>query len=290
MPESQGLFVKETGKADGIPLVFIHGGGGAIWTWDEVIPFLQDFRCILPDLPEHGKTGLAAGPFTMTGAAILMRDLIRQRIPGGKAHVIGLSVGAQIAVEMLAKSPEVLESAVVSSAQLTPVAGDGLGLYSERFMAALYWIGVAPFKHSEWWIRTNMKYAAGIPEQFFDQFRQNFQSITRDEWAHVMAENFRYRMPEGLEKVNVPVLLIAGTKERGSIHTSHRQLASVLPNVQAVFIGNGRGWSTAQEHNWPMNDPKLFADVVRAWVRGERLPGELVPFNHKTHEKHEQKQ
>ena len=109
MSSNHGLFVKETGTFGGSPIVFIHGGGGALWTWDEVVPLLPDFRCILPDLPEHGQTGLSAGPFSIPGTATLIADLIRQRSPNGKAHVVGLSVGAQIGVEMLAKTPEVME-------------------------------------------------------------------------------------------------------------------------------------------------------------------------------------
>lgn len=278
MSSDQGLFVKETGKPDGIPIVFVHGGGGALWTWDEVVPLLPDFRCILLDLPEHGQTGLSAGPFSIPGTAVLIANLIRQRSPNGKAHVVGLSVGAQIGVEMLAKTPEVMESAVISSAQLCPVPGDGLGLYSETAMAAVYWLGIAPFKHSDGWIRINMKYSAGIPQRYFEVFRRNFQAITRDAWAHVMADNFRYRMPEGLSKANLPVLLVAGMKETGSIHESHKLLAEALPMARAVLIGNHSAWSVAQEHNWPMNDPKLFADVVRAWVTGDALPPVLEPM------------
>ncbi|MDD5368331.1 MAG: alpha/beta fold hydrolase, partial [Anaerolineaceae bacterium] len=278
MSSIQGLFVKETGQPEGIPIVFIHGGGGALWTWDEVVPLLPEYRCILPDLPEHGQTGMAAGPFSIGAAAKLMADLIRQRTPQGKAHVVGLSVGAQIGVEMLAKTPEVMESAVISSAQLLPVAGERLGLYSERVMAAVYWLWIAPFKHSDGWIRANMKFSAGIPGRYFAVFRQNFRGITRDGWAHVMAENFRYRTPAGLGKAYLPVLLVAGTKETGSIHASHQRLAGELPNVQAVLIGNHTDWSVAQEHNWPLNDPALFAAMVRAWVTGTALPDILQPM------------
>jgi pimeloyl-ACP methyl ester carboxylesterase len=278
MSSTLGLFVKETGLSGGIPIVLIHGGGGALWTWDEVVPLLHDYRCILPDLPEHGQTGLNVGPFSISGSADLLADLIRQRSPTGKAHVVGLSVGAQIGVEMLAKTPDVLESAVISSAQLCPEPGDGWGIYSESAMAAVYWLGIAPFKHSDRWIRMNMKYSAGIPGRYFEAFRRNFQSITRDGWAHVMADNFRYRLPDGLGKAHLPVLLVAGTKETGTIRVSHQLLAEKLPNAKAVLIGNHKTWSVAQEHNWPMNDPAVFARMVRAWVEGEALPPVLEPM------------
>jgi pimeloyl-ACP methyl ester carboxylesterase len=267
-----GLYVEVNGNQNGIPILFIHGGGGAIWTWKEVIPFLDDFRCILVDLPEHGKTGVGAGDFTISSASAKMAELIRTLLPEGKANVVGLSVGGQMVVEMLAKTPEVINSAIVSSAQLFPMPGDNLGFYSKFVMDTAYWMAIAPFKNFDPWIRLNMKYSAGIPDRYFEIFKENFQSLTLGSWSHVMVDNFRYRIPAGLEKVNLPVLLLAGTKEYGSIHDSHNLLARTLSNNINLQVGESKNWSMAQEHNWPMNDPELFAEVVRAWVLKKPLP------------------
>jgi pimeloyl-ACP methyl ester carboxylesterase len=269
--------VEESGKSDGIPILFIHGGGGAIWTWGEVIPYLLDFRCILVDLPEHGKTTNNAGDFSITSASAMMADLILTLTPKGKAHVVGLSVGGQMVVEMLAKTPKVMVSAIISSAQLFPMPGDNLGIYSKAIMQAIYWTAIAPLKNVDPWISLNMKYSAGIPDRYFEVFKKNFQSMTLESWTHVMVDNFRYRVPEGLENADIPVLMVSGTKEYGSIHDSHKLLAERLPHSQSVFVGGNTNWSIAQEHNWPMNAPKLFADTVRAWVLGNPLPGDLKP-------------
>jgi len=269
------LFMEETGNPDGVPILFIHGGGGANWTWEEVTPYLKDYRCILPDLQEHGKTGLSAGDFSISSSSLLLAQLIRDRIPAGKAHVVGLSIGAQIVADMLAVVPDVIESAIISSAQLLPMPGDQLGIYSETFMAPIYWMGIAPFKKCDPWIRINMKYAAGIPDRYFQIFKENFQTMTRNAWTHVMVENFRFRLPAGMERVHALVLLLAGIKEYGSIHDSHKLLADLIPDNQAFLVGANKNWSMAQDHNWPMNDPQLFAETVKAWVSGKSLPKAL---------------
>lgn len=267
----------EYGNPQGLALVLIHGGAGGAWAWDETVKFLGDFHCLLPELPEHGRNQ-SNGRFTVESAAESMLRFIQERIPGGKAHVCGLSVGGQVLVEMLARAPETVLSAVVSGAQLLPVPGYRLGIYSESAMSLVYWLGIAPWKHNDSWIRWNMRTSTGIPETYFDAFKRNFQELTRASWAHVMSENYSYRAPAGLEKVTVPVLLIAGPHETADILPTNRLLRTLLPNSRSVLVGQGRNWSAAQEHNWPFNDPELCAATLRAWALGLPLPPGLVEF------------
>ncbi len=267
----------ESGDPHGLPLVLIHGGAGGVWAWDEVVPFLSDFHCLLPELPEHGGNQ-RNGRFSVPIAAQGILQLIRERTPQGKAHVFGLSVGGQVAVEMLARAPETLLSAIISGAQLLPVPGYRLGIFSEAAMSLVYWLGIAPWKHNDAWIRWNLHASTGIPERFFPQFKRNFQDLSRASWAHVMSENYRYRAPAGLEKADLPVLLIAGPHETVDIHPTNRLLMQRLPRSRAVLVGQGRGWSAAQEHNWPFNDPELCAATLRAWITAQSLPSRLVDF------------
>ncbi|GAP12433.1 predicted hydrolase [Longilinea arvoryzae] len=268
----------EYGNPQGLPLVLIHGGAGGVWVWDEVVPFLKDFHCLMPELPEHGSNH-ANGRFSVPLAAQGILQLIRERTPQGRAHVFGLSVGGQVAVEMLARAPEAVFSAVISGAQLLPVPGYRLGIFSEAAMSLVYWLGIAPWKHNDAWIRWNLHTSTGIPERYFPQFKRNFQNLNRTGWAHVMSENYRYRAPAGLEKADLPVLLIAGPHEKTDIQPTNRLLKQRLPRSRAVLVGQGLGWSAPQEHNWPFNNPQLCADMLRAWITGQPLPSGLVDFS-----------
>jgi pimeloyl-ACP methyl ester carboxylesterase len=275
MSISNSLTIFESGNSQGIPFVLVHGGAGGVWTWDETVKFLSDFHCLLPELPEHGSSQ-SNGPFTIASTAQSILHLIREHVPGGKAHIFGLSVGGQIVVEMLARSPETLLSAVISGAQLLPLPGYRLGIYSEHMMALIYWLGIHLWKHNDAWIHWNMRTSAGIPDTFFERFKRNFQNLTRDSWAHVMSENYRYRVPQGLEKANLPVLLIAGAHETSDIQPTNRLLRSLLPHSRSVLLDRNHAWSAAQEHNWPFNAPELCAQVIRNWVSGQPLQAELV--------------
>jgi pimeloyl-ACP methyl ester carboxylesterase len=278
MTNSSSLTVIEKGDSQKLPLVLIHGGAGGVWTWDELLKFLPEFHCYLPELPEHGSSQ-ANGPFTVKSTAQSIINMIRERVPGGNAHVFGLSVGGQIVVEMLAQAPDVFSSAIISGAQLFPIPGYRLGIYSEKMMALIYWLGILPWKHNDGWIRWNMRSSAGISEVFFDRFKANFQGLTRDTWSHVMSENYRYRTPAGLENVTVPTLLIAGAHEKMDIQPTNRMLKTLLPDSRSIQLSSALGWSAAQEHNWPLNAPELCARVIKAWVFGQPLPDELIELS-----------
>ena len=158
------LYIQETGSANAPTIVFLHGGGGAGWMWQPQVEQLSDFHCLVPDLPEQGQSS-AEKPFSISGSASLIADLIRTRAHGGRAFVVGLSEGAQITVALLSQSPELVERAIVSSALVRSMPG--AWLLTPGLIRLSYRWSVTPFKNNDWWVRVNMKYAAGVPEALF---------------------------------------------------------------------------------------------------------------------------
>ena len=267
------LSYQSSGNEHAQTILFLHGGGVAGWMWDPVVARLQDFHCLVPDLPDHGRS-MAIQPFSMELAASQAVELVRDRAQGGKAVVVGLSEGAQVGVQMLASAPEVIERALISSALLLPMPGYGW-LSSPGILAWSFRLSVPPFRKNEWWMRLNMKNAAAIPEEFFPQYRDNFQRMTESQFVNVMVANQHFRMPANLAKVTVPALAIAGKREYAVMKESARQLAAALPNGQARLLDLGPGASMAREHNWAMNAPDLFAQTVRSFITGANLPEAL---------------
>ncbi len=254
-------------------ILFLHGGGVGGWTWDPVVARMADFHCLVPDLPEHGRS-MDVRPFTMQLAADLAAGLVRQEAHGGKAVVVGLSEGAQTVVQMLASAPEVIERAVVSSALLLPMGGLGW-LYTPKVLAWMFRLSVPPFRNNAWWMRLNMKYSAAIPEEFFPQYKANFQLMNEGQFVNLILENQKFRLPTGLEKVTVPTLVIAGKREYAVVRESARQLAAALPDARAMLLDLGPGSSMRTEHNWAMNAPDLFAQTVRSFIQGTPQPAQL---------------
>ncbi len=273
---STKLVYQSSNEANEKTILFLHGGGVAGWTWDPVVARLPDFHCLVPDLPEHGRS-MDIRPFSMQLAADQAAELVREKAHGGKAVVVGLSEGAQTTVQMLATCPEVIERAVVSSALLIPMGGLGW-LYTPGVLAWMFRLSVPPFRNSEWWMRLNMKYSAAIPEEFFPQYKANFQLMNEGQFVNIILENQKFRLPGSLEKVNVPTLVVAGKREYEVVKESARRLAAALPDGRAMVLDLGKGSSMRKEHNWAMNAPDLFAQTVRNFIQGKELPGVLKPL------------
>ncbi len=267
------LAYQSSGEENEKTILFLHGGGVGGWMWEPVVARMQDFHCLVADLPEHGRS-MDVRPFTMELAASLSADLVRQQAHGGKAVVVGLSEGAQTVVQMLASAPEVIERAVVSSALLLPMGGLGW-LYTPKILAWMFRLSVPPFRNNEWWMRLNMKYSAAIPEEFFPQYKANFQLMNESQFVNLILENQKFRLPAGLEKTTVPTLVIIGKREYAVVRESARQLAAALPDARAMVLDLGAGSSMRKEHNWAMNAPDLFAQSVRNFIRGGELPAVL---------------
>jgi pimeloyl-ACP methyl ester carboxylesterase len=266
------VFVEEIGPKDAPTIVFLHGGGGAGWMWRPQVEDLPEYHLLVPDLPEHGKSAEDA-PFTIDHATAEVADLIRERGHGGRATVVGLSEGAQIGVALLASAPELVERAIVSSALVRPMRG--AWMMTPGVIEWTYRLAAAPFRTSEWWMRTNMRGAAGVPDEFVDDFRRTFRETTADSFTHVIVENQRFRLPRGLSRVTAPVLAVCGHGEYEVMRRSTADVAAAIPSAMAYEVFHARRLSVAQQHNWNMTEPDVFTDMVRAWMTDGPLPAAL---------------
>ncbi len=265
------LYTYSTGNPSAPTILFLHGGGGAGWMWQPQIDTLKnDYHLLVPDLPEHGRSA-AVKPFTIADSAARIAELIRTLAHGGKAHVVGLSEGAQITLALLAAAPELVDHAVVSSALVRKMAGmAGLGA---GFWAALY-RSIEPLNKYEWWVRLNMR-SYGIPERFLPEMSATYQSLTAEAFAHILVENQKFRLPAGLGRVAAPTLVVGGRREYKVIHDSIRDVIAAIPGAKGYLVHHTKKMSLSEEHNWNLSAPELFTRTVRAWIEGRPLPEEL---------------
>lgn len=270
------MYVDERGPADAATIVLLHGGGGGGWMWRPQVEGLAGYHLLVPDLPEHGKSADDA-PFTIDGTAVAVAELIALRAHGGRATVVGLSEGAQVTVALLGIAPERVERAIISSALVRPMPG--AWMLTPGVVAWTFRLGVTPFKKSEWWMRLNMKGAAGVPEAFVNDFRRTFREATEQLLVHVIIENQRFRLPAGLERVTAPVLAVCGHGEYAVMRASTADVAAAIPGGKAYEVIHDGRPSLAQQHNWNMNAPALFNEMVRAWLTESPLPDALRPLH-----------
>ena len=113
-PQEGLLYCQQAGDPNQPAIVFLHGGGLSSRQWQPQIDALsQDFYCLAPDLPEQGRSA-ALKPFVLSDAAHRVAALIQAYVPQGRAHIVGLSLGGAVALEMMRLYPQLIDRAIVS--------------------------------------------------------------------------------------------------------------------------------------------------------------------------------
>lgn len=138
-PEPQGGAVPwdVEGPEDAPPIVFVHGAMMGRSVWRPQIDALADrYRCISVDLPGHGE--LRAHRFQLEQAASGVVDAI-DRAAGGRAVLVGLSLGGYVAMTVAGRHPEKVRGLVIAGSTREPVGFSRLG-----FMVYSWSLRLAP--------------------------------------------------------------------------------------------------------------------------------------------------
>lgn len=103
------------------PIVLVHGTRLTRASWrPQADQLAGEFRMILPDLPGHGTR--AGERFTLDGAAETIGRVIDE-VAGGRAIVVGLSLGGYVAMTLAAGSPDRVRGLVLAGASQEPIGG-----------------------------------------------------------------------------------------------------------------------------------------------------------------------
>ena len=258
---SVDLFVRESGPVGAPAIVFLHGGNMSGWSWEPVVERMQQYRCLVPDLPHYGKS-FHQGPFEMGRAATAVAELIRSRVGAGRAHVVGFSLGAQVGVQLLATEPKLVDRALLSGTVINtmPWVRQTRLLLGTISRNGLYRRALSRYRNSR---------PAPIPAAKIDEYREDVRLITSGQLADVVMASAGFTLPEGLDKSESPTLFVTGAKETPAVRRWAATLAGQMPNgVDGVAAG--------MVHDWPLRDPDLFSRTVDGWLADTALPPEIA--------------
>lgn len=110
------MYYEVHGRADGVPLVLLHGGGSTIEvTFGRVLPvFAAGRRVIAVEEQGHGRTSDRDGPVTFETSADDVAALLRY-LKVEQADLFGFSNGASVALQVAIRHPELVRKLVFAS-------------------------------------------------------------------------------------------------------------------------------------------------------------------------------
>jgi pimeloyl-ACP methyl ester carboxylesterase len=251
----------DSGPRDAVVVVFVHGAGVGGWMWKKQLESLMTYRAITIDLPDHGR---ARGEkfIGIESATDEIARFATDRLPGGKAHMVGHSLGAKIVLEMLSRRPDAVKSAVISSALERP-----MGLVKMMNSHALNAMSL--------WMLRSRTVARMQAAQFAFPDASMTESFLSD-IGDLRVENLdrpisafagRLFLPPGLERAACPVLVTVGSREPKAMIASGADIAHAIPGARSAIIEGAR-------HNYPWTHYPIYNAMLAAFLRGEELPSE----------------
>ncbi|MBQ6592946.1 MAG: alpha/beta hydrolase [Solobacterium sp.] len=241
------MIYKEYGTGSST-IILLHGGGLSWWNYREEAELLQnEYHIILPVLDGHAASDR---PFTtIEDNAAELIAFIDEHFNGSVLLIGGLSLGAQILLEVLSQRRDIcryalVESAAVLPSKLTnaligPAFGSSYGLIKNRSFARLQ----AESLH----IR---------PELFEDYYRDTCL-ITRPDMIAFMKANTAYSLKDSIRESTAGIHLYVGEKETGVIRKSVEQIHAVLPDSTVQILPG------LYHGEFSLNHPEDYVRAVR---------------------------
>ncbi|MGI6451527.1 MAG: alpha/beta fold hydrolase [Desulfitobacteriia bacterium] len=257
------IHFEEYGSKTASTIVFLHGGGMGGWMWSKQIEYFKDYHCLIPDLPEHGKSR-NEGYISIKKSAFLLAALIEERAKGGKADIVGHSLGAKIAVELLSTKPELIRHAVVASALFRPVP-----LLEMLHKPFVYKLTVAILRSKLFGSLMVRQYK--FPEKALeDKCLLELHRLTPATLFRIYDELYRnLELPKELSQVNVPTLVMAGEKEPKAMRQSALDLVRTIPTSEGILLKQGL-------HTYPWARYESFNKVIEHWINDKQAAGDNV--------------
>lgn len=193
-------------KGSGTPFILLHGNGEDGTYFNNQIEYFSDrYRMMAVDTRGHGKSPRGTAPFTIKQFA---RDLYEwmNELNISKAILLGFSDGANIALEFALQYSDKVEALIVNGGNLNAKG-----------------------------VKSIVQIPIVIGYQIAKRFADKSEGAKQNMELLGLMVNEPHIKAETLQSIQVPTLVIAGTKDMiKRVHTE--KIASSIPNARLSII------------------------------------------------------
>jgi pimeloyl-ACP methyl ester carboxylesterase len=244
-------------EGSGPAVLLVHGLGGDRTVWNDVIPVLTaQARVLAPDLRGHGRSPPSDTP--SFGFAELEADLVAflDARAVTRAHVVGLSAGGFLALQLALDRPDRVESLslVATAAQCdghTRAVWDEWARVYREEGADAFVLRLLKDLYSPGWLDEHLDLVDRVRAQWRDR---DFRAAVA--WG-AAARGFDVRPFIG--RVRAPALVVHGLDDR-VVDVAHARFLrqAIRPGELKLLPETG--------HMVPVERPAESAEAIRAWV------------------------
>ena len=218
---------KEYGKGNQKTIVLLHGGGLSWWNYREAAELLQgDYHVILPILDGHAGSDRSFTTIEENAAEII--DFIRSDLGGSVFLLGGLSLGAQVALEMMSQNGDICELAIIESAMVIP----------SKVTRAMIKPSIAcsyGLIKQKWFSRLQFR-SLKIKDELFGDYYRDTCAISKEDMIAFLRANTSYTVKASIKNTAANVRICYGEKEIRGIKRSAGRIKEMLPDATVVEL------------------------------------------------------
>ena len=240
------MTVIEYGKQNKDVVVLLHGGGLSWWNYRDVAEILSgDFHVVLPVLDGHGGEKFTS----IEDNAARILSYIDENFGGQVAVLGGLSLGGQIALEMLTQRPDICRSALIESALVKP------SRLTRAMIGPAFAMSYGLIKR-RWFARGQASYL-GIPKPLFEDYYRDTCAISKENLIAFTQANCGYALKPMTTTAKVKI--VAGSREQKSILESAKMIHRAIPGSELEILPG------LKHGDLSLNQPELYAQILTDW-------------------------
>ncbi len=247
--------VIEYGQSNDNVIMFLHGGGLSWWNFREEAELLKEkYHIIIPILNGHADSD---NHFTtIEKNAKDITEYINNHLQGKVYAICGLSLGAQILIEMLSQNNTICNYAVIESALVIPMR------ITHHFIDFTI-DKTYSFIEKRWFAKLQF-HSLNMKKEYFENYYSDSCKITKENMIAFLKANTSYSIKESLQKTNAKVLILVGSKEQKRMKDSAKIIEkSISDSKLEILTGYTHGEiSLNHAHEYVRKLEQLFMEKV----------------------------
>ncbi|MBW6409047.1 alpha/beta fold hydrolase [Clostridium weizhouense] len=222
------MIFKEFGNKNKPVIIFLHGGGLSWWSFKPQIEALQkDYFIVTPIIDGHGDDWNNTF-INIRKSAEQVINYIEDNCTGKVFSICGLSIGAQIVVEILSQEHDITENAVIESALVYPMK------ISTKFTVPIYNLCYGLIK-KRWYAKLQAK-TLNVPEYLFEYYYMDSSRMTKESLINITKSNSEYSISPTLCNTNAKTLILVGENELPVMKKSAKLLHATIKSSSLKVI------------------------------------------------------
>jgi len=243
------IYFDEYGNRDNPTLLMLHGAG-AVHTFTQQYGFQDKYHLIVPHIYGNGRE--ADQPYDPEAVSAALVELI-ESLGKEKIHIMGHSLGGELAVALVSKYPHYFDKAIFMSAWVCA---------TEKSVAN--YVKVAKFSAFALKFRFLLKWQAKY--WHYNEEQTEFlltygPQITKENYIAFFAKRVKLDELDGYSEVKIPMLALVGQNETKEMLASIEELGKRNSMCKVVILPNA-------SHDYPLRNAEETNPILLEFLGG----------------------